>query len=73
MTAETELTFEGAQRELEEIVERLERGQAGLDEALALWERGEELYRYCAGKLGAAEGRVEELARRLESAPENAP
>ncbi len=58
-----ELTFEAAHRELEEIVERLERGNASLDEAIALWERGEELYRFCLGKLDAAQGRIEELAR----------
>jgi len=56
-------SFEDAQRELEQIVERLERGQAPLDEAVALWERGEELYRFCLGKLDAAQGKVEELAK----------
>jgi exodeoxyribonuclease VII small subunit len=56
--------FEAAQRELERIVEQLERGDAPLDEALSLWERGEELYRLCRAKLEAAEGKVEELARR---------
>ena len=59
-----ELTFEAAQRELDRIVERLERGEAALDEAVALWERGEELYRFCVGKLDAAHGRIEELAKR---------
>jgi exodeoxyribonuclease VII small subunit len=59
-----ELTFEAAQRELEAIVERLERGQAGLDEAIRLWERGEELYRFCLAKLDTAHGRIEQLARR---------
>lgn len=62
-----EPTFEEAQRELETIVDRLERGQAPLDEALALWERGEELYRLCRTKLDTAEGKVEELARRIDS------
>ena len=66
MSAET--TFEDAQRELEQIVERLERGEAGLDEALRLWERGEELYKLCVGKLDAAQGKIEELAKRAESA-----
>lgn len=61
-------TFEDAQRELEGIVERLERGEAGLGEAIELWERGEELYKLCAGKLDAAQGKIEELARRAESA-----
>ena len=64
----TELTFESAQKELEQIVDRLERGQADLDETIALWERGEELYRFCVGKLDAAHGRIEELARRRSSA-----
>ena len=61
-------TFEAAQRELEQIVERLERGEASLDEAIALWQRGEELYRFCRGKLDAAEGEIEELAKRVEAA-----
>jgi exodeoxyribonuclease VII small subunit len=61
-----ELTFEEAQRELESIVERLERGQAGLDETIKLWERGEELYRLCVERLDAARGRIEELASRGE-------
>jgi exodeoxyribonuclease VII small subunit len=61
-------TFEDAQRELEQIVERLERGEAGLDEAIGLWERGEELYRFCVGKLDTAQGKIEELARRVDAA-----
>jgi len=64
----SEPTFEQAQVELEQIVERLEQGQVSLDEALALWERGEELYAFCRRKLDAAEGKVEELARRVEQA-----
>jgi len=64
----TEPTFEEAQRELETIVERLERGDAPVDEALSLWERGEQLYRLCLARLDAAEGKVEELARRADAA-----
>ena len=59
-------TFEEAQAELEQIVDRLERGQVPLDEALELWERGERLYAFCREKLDAAQGKVEELARRAE-------
>jgi exodeoxyribonuclease VII small subunit len=59
--------FEEAQRELEQIVQRLESGQASLDEAIALWERGEELYKLCATQLDAAQGRIEELSRRVEA------
>lgn len=67
-TEPQEPTFEEAQRELEKIVERLEGGQASLDEAIALWERGEDLYKLCVGKLDAAQGKIEELARRVEEA-----
>ena len=62
----SEPSFEDAQRELEQIVERLERGEADLDEAIRLWERGEELYKLCVGKLDSAQGKIEELSRRVE-------
>ena len=65
MTAEP--SFEEAQRELEGIVQRLESGEASLDEAITLWERGEELYKLCAARLDSAQGRIEELARRVEA------
>lgn len=61
MTEET--TFEVARAELEQILRRLESGEAELEEALALWERGEELYRVCVAKLDAAQGRIEQLGR----------
>jgi exodeoxyribonuclease VII small subunit len=63
-----ERIFEDAQKELEEIVHRLESGEAPLDEALKLWQRGEELYRLCKDRLDAAEGKIEELASRAEAA-----
>ena len=59
----SEPTFEEAQRELEGIVQRLERGEADVDELTKLWERGEELYKLCAAKLDTVRGRIEELAR----------
>jgi exodeoxyribonuclease VII small subunit len=61
------VTFEEAQAELEQIVHRLEMGEAPLDEALKLWERGEELYRFCKVRLDAAEGKIEELASRADA------
>jgi exodeoxyribonuclease VII small subunit len=64
----SEQTFESAQRELEQIVQRLESGETGLDEAITLWQRGEELYRFCLGKLDSAQGKIEELAGRVEAA-----
>jgi exodeoxyribonuclease VII small subunit len=63
----TQPTFEDAQRELEQIVERLERGDADLDDAIRLWERGEELYKLCVARLDAAQGKIEELGKRIDS------
>jgi exodeoxyribonuclease VII small subunit len=63
-TPPSELSFEDAYRQLEEIVTRLERGDVPLDEALDLWRRGESVYRLCVERLTAAEGRIEALAPR---------
>jgi exodeoxyribonuclease VII small subunit len=61
-------TFEEAQRELERIVSQLEGGRASLEDAVALWQRGDELYRYCLERLDSAEGKIEELGDRIEEA-----
>jgi exodeoxyribonuclease VII small subunit len=63
-----QVSFEEALKELETIVEQLERGQASLDDALRLWERGEDLHRVCLARLDAAQGRVETLAARVREA-----
>jgi exodeoxyribonuclease VII small subunit len=66
----SEPTFEELERELEQIVTRLEQGQVPLDDAIALWERGEALYKECVAKLDGAQGKIEELAQRVrEAAP----
>jgi len=57
-------SFEELQRELDEIVTRLERGDVAVDEAIALFKRGEELYRECVARLQGAELQVEELLPR---------
>jgi exodeoxyribonuclease VII small subunit len=67
------VTFEEAHKELEEIVAKLEAGQAPLDEMTALWKRGEELYAFCRGQLDAAQGRIEELAKGTAQSDEVAP
>jgi exodeoxyribonuclease VII small subunit len=62
-----EPTFEEAERELRTIIERLESGNVGVDEAIALWERGEQLYAICRTRLETAEGKVEELTQRVHA------
>src|ERR1700728_792684 len=56
--------FEEALAELETLVERLERGDLPLDEALKTFERGVELTRHCQTSLKAAQQRVEILLKR---------
>lgn len=70
--SESELSFETAERELRAIIEHLEAGNVDVDEAIALWERGEELYALCRARLEAAEGKVEELAKRVRAAEPSA-
>jgi exodeoxyribonuclease VII small subunit len=55
------MKFEEAQKELERIVQQLESGQADLDNAIKLWERGEDLHRLCLEQLDAAQGKIEAL------------
>ena len=54
-------SFEELQKELEDIVARLERGDVAVDDAIALFRRGEELFKECAERLQGAELRIEEL------------
>jgi exodeoxyribonuclease VII small subunit len=65
----SERSFEQDQLELEAIVERLERGEVELDQLTELWERGEALCRRLAAELAEAQGRIEEVARRLDDEP----
>ena len=56
-------TFEAALKQLEEIVQRLEKGELSLEESLKLYEEGIELSRLCHGKLEEAEGKIEVLLK----------
>jgi exodeoxyribonuclease VII small subunit len=56
------LTYEQAFNELESIVQSLESDRSSLDEALALFERGQALARYCARLLEQAELKVQQLS-----------
>ena len=53
--------FEAALRELEEITARLEQGDAPLDEAAAIYERGAMLIAYCRERLQDARGKIQKL------------
>ena len=57
------VSFEEALKELEGIVKKLESGEAKLEEALVLFERGVKLSRYCSQKLEEAEKKIEMLVK----------
>ena len=56
--------FEAALSELEALVERLERGDLPLEEALKAFERGVVLTRHCQACLQTAQQKVEMLVRK---------
>jgi exodeoxyribonuclease VII small subunit len=67
---EAALTFEEALRRLDEVVARLEGGEVGLEEAVALFEQGQAYLAACRERLAAAQRRIEELtADDLPAAP----
>ena len=55
------LSFEDALKELETIVQQLERGQVKLDDAISAYERGTLLKRHCENKLQEAKMKVEKI------------
>jgi exodeoxyribonuclease VII small subunit len=68
---QTERTYETAVARVEEIIRRLDSGEAGLRETLELVREGRELVEYCASELdavshGLEELKLEELVARLE-------
>jgi len=54
-------SFEAAISELETIVQEMESGQLSLEEALARYQRGSSLLKFCQGTLDEAEQRVRKL------------
>ena len=66
MTSAEELTYEAARAELAEVVAKLESGGGTLEDALALWERGEQLAAICQARLDGVRARLD-AARPQES------
>lgn len=63
------LSFEQALAELEQIVSKLESGQAPLDDSIRLYERGAALKGHCETRLEAARLRVEKIVMGAQGAP----
>lgn len=56
-----EMSFEDALKALEDVVRRLEGGDAPLDEAIGLYARGDALRAHCQTRLDAAQVRIEAI------------
>ena len=69
MTAEEERTYETAVERLDQIIKRLDSGEAELRETLDLCGEAKELVEYCAGELKAVDEGLKEL--RLEDLAES--
>jgi exodeoxyribonuclease VII, small subunit len=59
--ANSELSFEEAMEQLEQIVERLESGDVPLETAIDLFQEGMKLSQLCGGKLEQVERKIELL------------
>ena len=55
------MTFEDAMKELENLVDALDKGDVSLDEAIAAYERGSQLKDHCQKKLNEAKMKVETI------------
>ena len=68
-TPVTELSFEQAMAELEQVVGRLERGDVALDDSIRLYTRGADLKKRCEQKLKEAEEQVRAITLDADGAP----
>ena len=57
----SKLSFEQAMTELEDVVAKLENGQAPLEDSIMLYERGNNLKKHCEQKLKEAEEKVSQI------------
>jgi exodeoxyribonuclease VII small subunit len=55
------MTFEEAMKELERLVDSLDKGDVSLDEAIAAYDRGSQLKDHCQKKLNEAKMKVETI------------
>ncbi len=58
-----EKSFEEAIKELEEITEKMEKGEIPLDESIELYKKAKTLIKFCEDKLSNVEKTIKELTR----------
>jgi exodeoxyribonuclease VII small subunit len=63
------MSFEQTMKELESVVDRLERGEVALEESIALYERGAKLKKRCEDELKRAEEKVAAITLDADGTP----
>ena len=61
-----ELTYEQANKQLEEIVSKMEKGDVPLDECMKFYEQAYKLLTYCTEKLNEAKGQIVDINERID-------
>ena len=66
------LTFEEAMKELEKLVDSLDKGDVSLDDAITAYDRGSQLKDHCQKKLNEAKMKVETIqsSDNIDTVPE---
>jgi exodeoxyribonuclease VII small subunit len=67
------MSFEQALAELEQIVGRLESGQAPLEESIEMYKRGAQLKAHCEARLSAAQLQVQQISKTIDGSVEAKP
>ena len=68
-STDKEPSFEQAIDKLEDLIEQIESGEVGLEEAIAQYEQGQALIKRCRGILDKAERRIAELTQDADGKP----
>lgn len=61
------MDFENANKELEQIIEKLESGEVSLSESVKLFERGTELIKLASQELEGVKGKVTVIKNELDN------
>lgn len=62
-----DLSYEDARLELQQIIERIESGQIGLEQSIAQYERGVALYQHCKAIQEQVEQRFTDLTQQMQA------
>ncbi len=67
ITLDPKLSYEDARDQLQEIIERIETGQIGLEQSMAQYERGAALYQHCKRIQDQVEQKFADLTQQMQS------